>query len=95
MTVVIKETEHFTWREDTIPRGWARVRRPLTVRKMAGPFWSVSLMAYDTQINALLGDDGAPPMELTFHDSARTRVLSWLRWYCTAADFAVILGQLK
>ena len=91
----MKETDRFIWMDDTIPRGWGNRARPLVLRKQAGPFWTLSLMMHGDEINALLGEDDPPPTVLTFHDSARPRVLSWLRWYCAASDFSVLLDQLQ
>lgn len=91
----MKETDRFIWMDDTIPRGWGNRGRALVVSKQAGNFWLISLMAHSAEMNALLGEDETPPKVLTFHDSARERVLSWLRWYCTAADYSVILDQLN
>lgn len=91
----MKETDRFIWMDDTIPRGWKDRARPLVLTKQAGPFWLLSLMSHMPAMNELLGEDEAPPTVLTFHDSARTRVLAWLRWYCTPADFSLLMDQLQ
>lgn len=91
----MKETDRFIWMEDTIPRGWRTRGRPLVLTKQMGNFWRIDLMTHGDEMNALLGEDEAPPVTLTFHDSARVRVLTWLGWYCTAADYSVMLDKLQ
>lgn len=91
----MKETDRFIWMDETVPRGWRTRARPLVLVKQAGNFWLLSLMAHSEEMNAMLGEDDPPPAILTFHDSARERVLSWLRWYCTAADYSILLDKLQ